>query len=38
MRMYPRFFADFQRLGLLDEKIFSEMEEEPEEPENQEPS
>jgi pilus assembly protein CpaF len=25
MRMYPRFFADFQRLGLLDEKIFSEM-------------
>jgi pilus assembly protein CpaF len=27
MRMYPRFFADFQRLGLLDEKIFSEFEE-----------
>jgi len=25
MRMYPRFFAEFNRLGLLDEKIFSEM-------------
>ncbi|MDP2922430.1 MAG: ATPase, T2SS/T4P/T4SS family [Candidatus Omnitrophota bacterium] len=24
MRMYPRFFAEFQRLNLLDEKIFSE--------------
>jgi pilus assembly protein CpaF len=24
MRMYPRFFADFQRLGLLDEKIFAD--------------
>jgi pilus assembly protein CpaF len=24
MRMYPRFFAEFQRLGLLDESIFSE--------------
>jgi pilus assembly protein CpaF len=24
MRVYPRFFAEFQRLGLLDEKVFSE--------------
>jgi len=24
MRMYPRFFAEFQRLGLLDEKIFAD--------------
>ena len=24
MRMYPRFFAEFQRLGILDEKIFSD--------------
>ena len=23
MRMYPRFFADFQRKGLLDERVFS---------------
>jgi pilus assembly protein CpaF len=24
MRNYPRFFAEFQRLGLIDEKIFSD--------------
>jgi len=24
MRMYPRFFADFQKLGLLDDKAFSD--------------
>jgi pilus assembly protein CpaF len=30
MRMYPRFFAEFQRLNLLDEKIFSEFDDLPE--------
>jgi len=24
MRMYPKFFADFQKLGLLDDKVFSD--------------